>query len=180
MDARKLKFDVDYRVKVDTCLFSKGTIVRRRVGCIEDEDAVMFIAGNKMGYLRPAEVDEIPPVPSFAQTVDDFEIPPSDTPDVPPSDTPDVPPSDTPDVPQGDPRKSSHYQLTLLQPLEIMQRTMTKEEFIGFIKGNIIKYSIRGGHKEGESPEKDLTKVNTYHRWLRLAEQGQMINPMID
>ena len=53
-------------------------------------------------------------------------------------------------------------------------------EFIGFIKGNIIKYSIRGGHKEGESPEKDLTKVNTYHRWLRLAEQGQMINPMID
>ena len=179
MDARKLKFDVDYRVKVDTYLFPKGTIVRRRVGYIDDNDAVLFIAGNRMGYLCPDEVEEVPPVPSFAQTVDDFEIPPV------PSfaqtvDDFEIPPSDTSDVPQGDPRKSSHYQLTLLQPLEIMQRTMTKEEFIGFIKGNIIKYSIRGGHKEGESPEKDLTKVNTYHRWLRLAEQGQMINPMID
>ena len=72
-----------------------------------------------MGYLCPDEVEEVPPVPSFAQTMDDFEIPPSDA----------------PDVPQGHPRKSSHYQLTLLQPLEIMQRTMTKEEFIGFLKG---------------------------------------------
>lgn len=164
MDARELKFGVDYVVKGDTYLFPKGTIVRREVSYTDDKDTVRFIAGNKMGYLSPADVEEIPPVPSFAQTVDDFEIPPSDA----------------PYVPQGHPRKSSHYQLTLLQPLEIMQRTMTKEEFIGFLKGNIIKYSIRGGHKEGESPEKDLTKVNTYHRWLRLAEQGQMINPMID
>ena len=149
MDARELKFDVDYVIKVDTYLFPKGTIVRRVVSDTDDGGTVRFIAGNKMGYLRHDEVEEIPP-------------------------------SDAPDVPQGHPRKSSHYQLTLLQPLEIMQRTMTKEEFIGFLKGNIIKYSIRGGHKEGESPEKDLTKVNTYHRWLRLAEQGQMINPMID
>ena len=164
MDARELKFNVDYMVKVDAYLFPKGTIVMRRVGYTDDEDAVMLIAGNRAGYLCPDEVEEVPPVPPFAQPVDDFEIPPSDA----------------PDVPQGHPRKSSHYQLTLLQPIEIMQRTMTKEEFIGFLKGNIIKYSIRGGHKEGESPEKDLIKVNTYHRWLRLAEQGQMINPMID
>lgn len=164
MDARELKFDVDYVVKVDTYSFRKGDVVRRWLSDIDDDDEIRFIAGNKVGYLCPDEVEEVPPVPSFTQTVDDFEIPPSDT----------------PDVPQGDPRKSSHYQLTLLQPLEIMQRTMTKEEFIGFLKGNIIKYSIRGGHKEGESPEKDSTKVNTYHRWLRLAEQGQMINPMID
>ena len=164
MDARELKFDVDYIVTVGTYLFPKGTIVRCKVSYTDDEDTVRFIACNKMGYLCPYEVEEVPPVPSFAQAADAFEIPPSDT----------------TDVPQGHPRKSSHYQLTLLQPLEIMQRTMTKEEFIGFLKGNIIKYSIRGGHKEGESPEKDLTKVNTYHRWLRLAEQGQMINPMID
>ncbi len=163
MDARELKFDVDYMVKVDTYLFPKGTIVRRKLDEGADAYSVRFIAGNRMGYLCPDEVEEVPPVPSFAQTVDDFKIPPM-----------------YPDVPPGHPRKASHYQLTLLQPLEIMQRTMTKEEFIGFLKGNIIKYSIRGGHKEGESPEKDLTKVNTYHRWLILAEQGQMINPMID
>ena len=164
MCAREMKFDVDYVVKVDDTPFNKGTIVRRKLAEYDDDYSVRFIAGNRMGYLCPDEVEEVPTVPSFAQIVDDFEIPPSDA----------------PYVPQGDPRKSSHYQLTLLQPLEIMQRTMTKEEFIGFLKGNIIKYSIRGGHKEGESPEKDLTKVNTYHRWLRLAEQGQMINPMLD
>ena len=166
MDAREIKFGVDYVVKVDDAPFYKGAIVRRGLDEDEDEDddySVRFIVGNRVGYLRPADVEEIPLVPGFAQAADAFEIPPM-----------------YPDVPQGHPRKSSHYQLTLLQPLEIMQRTMTKEEFIGFLKGNIIKYSIRGGHKEGESPEKDLTKVNTYHRWLRLAEQGQMINPMID
>ena len=166
MGTREIKFGVDYVVKVDAAPFYKGTIVRRGLDEDGDEDddyTVRFIAGNKMGYLRPADVEDIPPVPSFAQTVDDFKIPPK-----------------YPEVPPGQPRKSSHYQLTLLQPLEIMQRTMTKEEFIGFLKGNIIKYSIRGGHKEGESPEKDLTKVNTYHRWLRLAEQGQMIRPMLD
>lgn len=164
MDAREMKFGVDYVVKVDNTPFYKGTIVRRKLDEYDNDYSVWFIAGNSGGYLCSDDVEEVPPVPSFAQTVDDFVMPPSDA----------------PDVPQGHPRKSSHYQLTLLQPLEIMQRTMTKEEFIGFLKGNIIKYSIRGGHKEGESPEKDLTKVNTYHRWLRLAEQGQMINPMID
>ena len=141
MNARELKFNVDYVVKVDDTPFCKGTIVRRKLDENDDAYSVRFIAGDIVGFLWPDEVEE---------------------------------------VPQGHPRKSSHYQLTLLQPIEIMQRTMTKDEFIGFIKGNIIKYSIRGGHKEGESPEKDLTKVNTYHRWLRLAEQGQMINPMID
>lgn len=164
MDARELKFGVNYVVKGDYAPFNKGTIVRRKLDEHDDAYTVRFIAGNKMGYLCPSEVEEVPPWVTSAQIVDDLEMPPSDA----------------PDVPQGHPRKSSHYQLTLLQPLEIMQRTMTKEEFIGFLKGNIIKYAIRGGHKEGESPEKDLTKVNTYHRWLRLAEQGQMINPMID
>lgn len=171
MDARELKFDVDYVVKVDDAPFCKGTIVRRKLDEYDYEDeyedddySVRFRAGNRVGYLCPDEVEEVPPVPSFAQAAYYFEIPPSDT----------------PDVPQGHPRKSSHYQLTLLQPLEIMQRTMTNEEFIGFLKGNIIKYSIRGGHKDGESPEKDLTKVETYSRWLKVAQAGKMINPMID
>ena len=60
MDARELKFDVDYVVNVDDTPFCKGTIVRRKLD--EDDDAytVMFIAGNKMGYLCPGEVEEVP------------------------------------------------------------------------------------------------------------------------
>ena len=60
MDARELKFDVDYMVKVDTYLFPKGTIVRRRLSDVDDEYGVRFICGNKVWYLRPADVEEIP------------------------------------------------------------------------------------------------------------------------
>ena len=98
MVAREMKFGVDYVVKVDDAPFCKGTIVRRKLDEDDDDYSVTFIAGNRMGYLCPDEVEEVPPVPSFAQAADDLEIPPSDA----------------PDVPQGHPRKSSHYQLTLL------------------------------------------------------------------
>ena len=36
-----------------------------------------------------------------------------------------------------------------IQPWAIMEAVMTNEEFIGFLKGNIIKYSLRAGRKDG-------------------------------
>ncbi|MEA4834979.1 MAG: DUF3310 domain-containing protein [Anaeromusa sp.] len=36
---------------------------------------------------------------------------------------------------------AKHYQLTGAQPIEIMQNVMTAEEFVGFLRGNIIKYT---------------------------------------
>ena len=44
-----------------------------------------------------------------------------------------------------------HYQTLEVQPWEVMQHLLTAEEFTGFLKGNIIKYSIRQGRKE-DSP----------------------------
>ena len=41
MDARELKFDVDYVVKVDDAPFCKGTIVRRRLSDVDDEYGVV-------------------------------------------------------------------------------------------------------------------------------------------
>jgi len=31
----------------------------------------------------------------------------------------------------------------------VMEAVMTHEEFVGFLKGNLIKYSLRQGKKEG-------------------------------
>lgn len=70
----------------------------------------------------------------------------------------------------------AHYQ-GAIQPLEIMQATMTPEEFQGFLKGNIIKYGYRAGHKAGESAEKDKVKFNRYSEWLTQVRSGQVIDP---
>ena len=62
-----------------------------------------------------------------------------------------------------------------IQPIELMQMIMTPEEFKGFLKGNIIKYTMRCGKKD--DPEKELTKIRRYKQWLDLAEAGEIINP---
>jgi hypothetical protein len=43
----------------------------------------------------------------------------------------------------------SHYKDMPIQPWELMEAVLTHEEFIGFLKGNIIKYSLRAGRKDG-------------------------------
>ena len=41
-----------------------------------------------------------------------------------------------------------HYKDMEMQPWSVMEAVLTPEEFVGFLKGNIIKYSMRQGHKE--------------------------------
>lgn len=72
-----------------------------------------------------------------------------------------------------------HYMLLDKQPIEVMQEELTPEEFKGFLKGNIIKYKYRAGHKQGESFGKDKTKQARYEYWLFEAEHGRKINPRI-
>ena len=43
----------------------------------------------------------------------------------------------------------SHYKDMPIQPWAVMEAVMTHDEFIGFLKGNIIKYSLRAGRKDG-------------------------------
>lgn len=62
-----------------------------------------------------------------------------------------------------------------IQPLEFMQAQLTPEEFKGFLKGNIIKYTARCGKKD--DPVKELAKVLRYAAWLKQAEEGKKIDP---
>lgn len=64
----------------------------------------------------------------------------------------------------------SHYKALAIEPLEIMRGMMTPIEYKGFLKGNIIKYSIRQGNKKGESAEKDAAKCREYIRLLNEFE----------
>ena len=47
----------------------------------------------------------------------------------------------------------NHYKEMPIQPWEVMESVLTHEEFVGFLKGNIIKYSLRAGRKEGSDDE---------------------------
>lgn len=63
-----------------------------------------------------------------------------------------------------------YYQSGGLDPLGAYEKgLLTKDEYIGFLKGNIIKYVIRAGKKEGEDSDKDLEKAKTYIKYLKSA-----------
>lgn len=59
----------------------------------------------------------------------------------------------------------NHYKERPIQPWEVMEAILTHEEFIGFLKGNIIKYTMRHGAKEGA--DYDIEKAKHYMHKLR-------------
>ena len=69
-----------------------------------------------------------------------------------------------------------HYQ-GAVEPIELMQAQMTREAFMGFLRGNIIKYASRFGKKDDESHVKEATKIRVYAEWLELAAKGNVVNP---
>lgn len=74
---------------------------------------------------------------------------------------------------------SKHYNAQAIQPIELMEMSFSKEEFKGFLKGNILKYSMRAGSKSGESVFKDTVKAKQYKMWLDLVDQGIKIDPRV-
>lgn len=63
-----------------------------------------------------------------------------------------------------------------LSPLEAFKKgLLSREELIGFIKGNVIKYTVRAGHKHNAS--EDIVKAIDYLTHLkRLYEDEMMAN----
>lgn len=64
-----------------------------------------------------------------------------------------------------------HYNGCIIEPILLMQWHLTKEQFEGFLLGNIIKYRVRAGHKD--DAKKDIDKAMRYEQWLReFQEKG--------
>lgn len=60
-------------------------------------------------------------------------------------------------------KNNKQYTTLDIEPWDIMQADFTKDEFIGFLKGNIIKYCLR---KKG-SDLQDFEKIEHYARKLQ-------------
>ena len=60
----------------------------------------------------------------------------------------------------------NYYKSNGLSPLDAFkQGLISREEFIGFIKGNVIKYTVRAGKKD--DPIRDIEKAVDYLEWLK-------------
>lgn len=63
----------------------------------------------------------------------------------------------------------NHYKDMAIQPWAVMESVLTREEFQGFLKGNIIKYSLRAGRKDGSD---DAGKARHYMMKLKEVQDG--------
>ena len=68
-----------------------------------------------------------------------------------------------------------HYQIALVEPVEIIQMYLPSEQFQGYLRGNALKYLFRVGHKD--ESKKEIDKAFQYIKWLKQAVEGKTINP---
>ena len=60
--------------------------------------------------------------------------------------------------------KSNYYDAGGIETLDIIKAKLPKEQFIGFLRGNVIKYACRMSHKG--TPERDAEKIEHYAHFL--------------
>lgn len=75
-----------------------------------------------------------------------------------------------------------YYNKNGFSPIDAFkQGLISREEYIGFIKGNIIKYTVRAGHKNGGVPtsREDIHKAIHYLEFLEeLLEEWISLKPV--
>ena len=77
---------------------------------------------------------------------------------------------------QEDTMHDKHYRDSVVEPILVMQDFFSHEELIGFLKGNILKYRLRVGHKgTKEEMQSDLDKIRVYEKWLDAIKNGERI-----
>lgn len=59
--------------------------------------------------------------------------------------------------------KQEHYVNNGIEPIELMRKNFSPEEFQGFLQGNVLKYMLRYKKKNGLE---DLKKAQVYLGWL--------------
>jgi hypothetical protein len=64
--------------------------------------------------------------------------------------------------------EGSHYKEMPVQPWSVMEAVLTHQEFVGYLKGNVIKYSMRQGLKTAG----DAEKAQHYIEKLAEVERG--------
>jgi hypothetical protein len=69
-----------------------------------------------------------------------------------------------------------HYLVGGIEAIDIIQSRLTKEEFIGYLKGSKLKYDLRYPFKN--NPQEDLEKSEWYKdRLIDVMRDEEAINP---
>lgn len=77
---------------------------------------------------------------------------------------------------QEDTMHDKHYRDSVVEPILVMQDFFSHDELMGFLKGNILKYRLRMGHKgTKEEMQDDTDKIRVYEKWLDAVKNGERI-----
>ena len=63
----------------------------------------------------------------------------------------------------------SHYTQANMEVIDILKEVLTKDEFIGYLRGNALKYQMR--YKYKGNPGEDLQKAQWYVRRLEQEQE---------
>jgi hypothetical protein len=55
-----------------------------------------------------------------------------------------------------------YYDVGGIETIEIIKSKLTEQQFIGFLRGNVIKYMCRAGYKNGTTALSDYDKAAYY------------------
>lgn len=58
-------------------------------------------------------------------------------------------------------KPDNHYKNCVIEPIDVIKKMLTHEQYKGFLLGNALKYRLRAGHKT----EGDIEKAMQYEKW---------------
>ena len=62
-------------------------------------------------------------------------------------------------------KKPSHYIWFDIETIDVIEKTLTHEQFKGFLMGTSMRYRFRCGSKPGEPLERDIDKAKQYEKY---------------
>lgn len=62
--------------------------------------------------------------------------------------------------------RPKHYKFFEMEAIDIIRASMTKEQFIGYCKGNALKYRLRAGKKDDTL--QDIAKAEEYEKFYHM------------
>ena len=71
--------------------------------------------------------------------------------------------------PLKDPNSSHYGIIDGIDSIDIMEKTMTTFELMGWAKGNVLKYQLRLGKKD--NPEQEIAKIKRYQDYYHYLKE---------
>lgn len=118
----------------------------------------MTMYENREGTNLCRNCGQMPVKHEFKRGVFYCRLAPGSNPDAPEGEKPAPPPNPPTHCDVNSPR---HYRLFPdMEAIDVIEAALTREELVGYLKGNVLKYRLRAGEKG--PPEKCIGKANWY------------------